>query len=121
MIRWLAGVLRSFRHAFRGVAELFLTQRNSKAHLIASVVAVGLGAWCRLTAAEWRWIVACLAAVWAAEAFNSAIEFLADRVTRETDPLIRQAKDLAAAGVLFVSIGAAVIGLSVFWPHLAAR
>lgn len=120
MIRWMAGVIRSFGHAFRGVADLMVTQRNSKAHLLASVMVLALGVGCRLTAEEWKWIVVSIAAVWSAEAFNSAIEFLADRVTRDPDPLIRQVKDLAAAGVLFASIGAAAIGALVFFPHLAS-
>ena len=56
--------------------------------------------------------------VLAAEAFNTAIETLADALAPERDPLVGRAKDLAAAGVLLASVGAAVVGLLVFGPRL---
>ena len=46
-----------------------------------------------------------------AEAFNSAIEALADKVSPEKDPLIGKAKDLGAAGVLLFVFGAVAVGL----------
>lgn len=54
--------------------------------------------------------------VWTAEAFNTAIERLADRVTAERDPQIGIVKDLAAAGVLVSAVGAGVIGLLALGP-----
>ena len=38
----------------------------------------------------------------------------------EQSPLIGAAKDVAAGAVLLAAIGAAVVGLLVFVPHLAA-
>lgn len=51
-----------------------------------------------------------------AEAFNTALERLADRVTRERDPLIRVAKDVAAAAVLLFVFASVAVGLIVFIP-----
>lgn len=33
--------------------------------------------------AEWRWVIAAIAVVWLAEAFNSAIERLSDVISME--------------------------------------
>lgn len=52
-----------------------------------------------------------------AEAFNTAIEKLADRVTCERDPLIGAAKDVAAGAVLLFAIASVAVGLIVFIPH----
>jgi diacylglycerol kinase len=49
---------------------------------------------------------------------NSAVEYLADRISREQDPLIGKAKDIAAAAVLWSSIGTFIIGLLIFLPKL---
>lgn len=49
--------------------------------------------------------------VLAAELFNSALEALVDHLHPEIHPEIRVVKDMAAAGVLLISIGALVVGL----------
>ena len=45
---------------------------------------------------EWCIIVLTCAAVWTAEALNTALEFLADATTKEIHPVIGHAKDVAA-------------------------
>lgn len=65
-------------------------------------------------------VIAAIIAVIAAEAFNTAIELLADRISTERDPLIGRAKDMAAAAVLITAIGAVTIGIIVFGPPLLA-
>ena len=56
--------------------------------------------------------------VWAAEAANTALEFLADAVSPERHPLVGKAKDVAAGAVLIAAIGAAAIGILVIGPHV---
>ena len=71
----------------------------------------------------WVAFVGCLAvmAVWTAEALNTAFEFLADVASPNYHPLVGKAKDVAAGAVLISAIGAVVIGLLVFGPHLAEK
>jgi diacylglycerol kinase (ATP) len=56
--------------------------------------------------------------VWSAEAFNTALEQLADALHPERHAGIGRAKDVAAGAVLIAAVGAAVIGVLVFVPHL---
>lgn len=56
--------------------------------------------------------------VLAAEAINSAVERIVDIVSPQWHPLARDAKDLAASGVLIAAIGAATVGIIVFLPYL---
>ena len=79
---------------------------------------IALGWFLRVGRSDWCWLVVAISMVWCAEAFNTAVERLADRVTMERDPLIKQAKDLAAGAVLCAALGAAVIGLLVLGPPL---
>ena len=57
----------------------------------------------------------------AAEALNTALEALADRVAPDQHPLVAKAKDVAAGGVLLAAVAAAVMGLLVLGPPLWAR
>ena len=74
-----------------------------------------------LTKAEWCWIVLAITSVWAAEALNTAFEFLTDVASPEFHPLAGKAKDVAAGAVLITAIGAVVIGLIVLGPYAIAR
>lgn len=111
---------RSFAYAFRGAFLMLHTQRNARIHALATVAVVVLGALLGLGIGEWLWIVAAIAMVWVAEGLNTAIESLADAVSTEFHPRIRDAKDASAASVLLAAIAAAVIGALVFVPHLWA-
>ena len=110
--------LGSFRYAFAGIRTLLITQHNARIHALATVLVCGVGALLALSLTEWCFLVLAITAVWVAEALNSALEFLADALHPEQHPKIKQAKDVAAAAVLAASLGAAIIGLLVFAPHL---
>ena len=117
----LAATLRSFRFAARGVVLLLRSQRNAQIHAAITVAVAAIGFWLDLSAMEWCWIVLAIMAVWTAEGLNTAVELLSDAVTREPDPLIGNAKDVAAGAVLIAAVGAAVIGLLVLGRRLIER
>jgi len=118
MTRWLASVLRSFGPALAGLVWALKTQRNLQVHGLATLLVGGFGFWLQLAA--WEWCVVLLAAglVWAAELLNTAIEVLADRVSKEREEPIRLVKDAAAAAVLVAALAALGVGLVVFLPKL---
>ena len=109
---------RSFRFAARGIVDLFRFENNAKIHLLAAAVAIGAGSWLGLSVMEWAMIATQMGLVMATEAFNTALEKMADRVTTERDPLIKAAKDLASGAVLIVALTALVVGLLIFVPKL---
>jgi diacylglycerol kinase (ATP) len=113
------GSRRRFAYALQGVAFLVRTQANARLHLLATVAVCVAGAALDLARAEWRWVTVAIVLVWSAEAFNTALEQLADALHPERHPAIGHAKDVAAAAVLIAAAGAAVIGVLVFAPHLA--
>jgi diacylglycerol kinase (ATP) len=114
----LAARLESLRHAIRGVGVLLASEHNARIHLLATVCACGLGLLFGISPLEWCAIVVAIAMVWTAEALNTAFEFLCDVASPEFHPLIQKGKDVAAGAVLLCAVGAAVIGLLVFVPHL---
>ena len=110
--------LRSFRYAFAGVRLLFGEEHNARIHATITVLVVVAGIVLRVSPVEWGVLVICIGMVLAAEAFNSAIERVANYLTTERDDRIRDIKDLAAGAVLLCAIAAAIVGLIVFVPHI---
>jgi diacylglycerol kinase len=115
---WAAGRLRSFYHAGRGLFVLCIRESNFQIHLAAAVLAIGLGLCFGISTLEWLVLILTISAVLTAEAFNTALERMVDLIHPERHPLARDAKDLAAAAVLTISIAAAAIGLILFAPRI---
>ncbi len=109
---------RSFRYAIQGVIDLFRFENNARIHLLAAAAVLVAGFYFQLSATEWALVVTQIALVWAAEAFNTALEKLADAVSSDYHPLIKSVKDLAAGGVLIVAISAVVVGILIFLPKI---
>lgn len=108
----------SFRYAFAGLWVMIRTQPNAWIHGVATLVVVGTGMYFALPVRDWALLVCALGLVWMGEALNTAIEFLADAAVPAHHPLIKHAKDVAAAAVLLASVAAALIGALVFAPRL---
>lgn len=110
----------AFADAFRGLKWLFATQCHARIHLLAALVAIALGWSLKISRSEWIALIFSIALVLVAEAINTALELLGDALTREKNPLVGKAKDIAAGAVLLASTAAAIIGTIIFLPHLLA-
>jgi len=114
----LSGRIQSFRYAGRGVRLMLRSQHNAWLHAVASCLVLIVGGLSLLSLQEWCWIILAIMAVWTAEALNTALELLADVASPEFHPLVGQAKDVAAGGVLLSAGGAAIVGLLILGPHI---
>jgi diacylglycerol kinase len=114
----LSARIKSIGHAIDGILYVLRSQHNAWIHAVGTILVAAAGFFFHLSAAEWCWIVLAATSVWTAEALNTALELLADAATKEFHPLIGQAKDVAAGAVLVTAIGALIIGVIVFWPHV---
>ena len=119
----VVGRLRSFRHALRGVRFVLRSQHNAWLHAVATVLALVLAGVLEWTvadysAAEWCSLLIVIVLVWVAEMFNTGLEVLAEAITSERHPVLRVAKDVAAAAVFLAAIGAMVVGAVLFLPPL---
>ncbi len=110
--------VKSFGYALAGLRVLISSQRNAQIHFLATLVVIVAGFYAELEAIEWAILTLTISAVVAAEALNTAIEFLADAAVPEQHPLIGKAKDVAAGAVLLTALAALVVGVLVFAPRL---
>ncbi len=107
-----------FRNAFRGARLGVRGQRSFAVHALFAVAVIASAAAFRLSLGEWCLLVLCMAAVLAAEMFNSALEFMAKAITREHDYHLGRALDIGSGAVLIASIGASIVGLVIFINRL---
>ena len=116
------GLLRRWRHRFacagRGLIQVLRDEPSGRVHVVGVLLVGGLGIWLHLPALEWAVLGLAAGGVVAAEALNTAIERLSDRVSKEEEEAIRVVKDMAAGGVLAATAGAVLAGLMVLGPHL---
>lgn len=111
---------QSFGYAFQGIATLFRTQAHAWIHLVATLLVIALAYFFGVKTWEWVVLVLCITLVLAAEALNTAIEFLTDLVSPDYHPLAGKAKDTAAAAVLICALGAVIVGIFIFAPYFQA-
>lgn len=111
-------VLRSFGFASQGIVDLFRYENNAKVHLLVASLVILVGFYFQLSRIEWAVILTQIGLVWAAEAFNTAIEKLCDFVSPGIHPQIKAIKDLSSGAVLILTIAAVIVGLIILGSHL---
>ncbi len=108
----------SFTHAGRGLWLFFKSTHNAWIHVSIFVGAVFSGLYVGIDRIEWMMLFLASGLVFAAEAFNTAIEIDMDLTSPDYHPYARDTKNVAAGAVLISAITAAIIGLFIFIPHL---
>jgi diacylglycerol kinase (ATP) len=111
-------LLRAFGYAWKGIVSGFISERNMKLHVIAAIAVIGLGIYCAISSIEWLALIFCIAGVFVAELFNTALEKLTNLVSPGHHPEAGAVKDLAAGAVLLMAIAAVVTGAVIFIPKL---
>lgn len=109
---------RSFVHAGRGLFVFIKSTHNAWIHIGALVLVVALGVYFCITRVEWMFLVLAAGFVFAAEAFNTAIEIDIDLTSPEYHPYARDTKDVAAGAVLLSALTALIVGIFIFAPYV---
>ena len=109
-------LINSFKYAMEGIISSFKTERNMKIHVLAMIIVIILGIYVKLNVTEWCIITIAIVLVIAGELYNTAFETVVDMISPEKNPKAKLIKDISAAAVLVLAIGAAVIGGIIFIP-----
>ena len=110
--------MQSFKYAFNGLRILLHEESNAWIHFCIAICVLVAGFVFKISMCEWIIVVFCIGFVFALELLNSAIENMADFVSKEYHDLIKKTKDLAAGAVLVGAIITAIIGLIIFVPKI---
>lgn len=107
----------AFGFALKGI-KLFFAETHARVHLVLGVSAILLGLFLNISALEWCFVLLSIGAVFCAEAFNSAIERIVNKISPEHNIEAGKIKDIAAGAVLLLCIFVALLGLLIFVPKL---
>ena len=107
-------------YAFKGIGQLLMKERNFQVHVFALACVIALGIYFKIQVIEWVLITIVSSIILALEGMNTAIEKLCDEVTTERKKSIMIIKDVAAGAVLIAAIGAAIVGVLIFWKYISA-
>ncbi len=110
--------MKSFIHAWHGVAETARKQHNFRIHLAATAIVIAFGSFIGLSTTEWLAITLSIGFVLSLEMVNTAVEYLVDLISPEYHLIAGKAKDVAAGAVLVAASTAWIIGLIVFIPKI---
>lgn len=111
-------LVNSFKYAFEGIAQTYKGEQNLKIHTFIAILVLVFGFFLKINYIEWFVCLILIGLVLMAEFFNTAIEYVVDLASPKIHPLAKAAKDTASAGVLMMSIMAAIIGGIIFIPKL---
>lgn len=89
--------------------------------MFAGILVLGLAAWLQLTRIDFSVLILTIGAVLAGETINTTVEAIVDLLSPEWHESAKIAKDVAAGGVLILSLAAVLIGLVVLGPPLWER
>jgi diacylglycerol kinase len=107
-----------FRDAFRGLWLAVRSERSFAVHLPMAAAVIVAAALLRVGLTEWCLLGLCITAVLAAEAFNTAVERLAQEIDGQHNSGIAAALDIASGAVLVTALGSAAVGGTIFVHRL---
>jgi len=112
-------LIKSFSHAFYGIKETWLTERNFRFQTACAVGALILASLLKLDLVSWLALTLVISFVLTAELINTALEHIVDLAANSIyHPLAKAAKDAAAGAVLVASLGSIITGLIIFTPRI---
>ena len=109
---------KSFRYALEGINYSLNSDQNLTIHFIVALLVIILSLILHVTQLEMAILGLTILLVISAEMVNTAIEKMVDLITNDHKVEAKIAKDVASGMVLLTTIGAAIIGIIIFVPHL---
>jgi diacylglycerol kinase (ATP) len=109
----LRRILNATRYSLEGLAAAARHEHAFRLELALVALLAPLGLWLGSSGVERALLLGSLALVLVVELVNSAVESAVDRVSLESHPLAKRAKDLASAAVMVSLAGAALVWLLV--------
>ena len=107
--------ISSLEFAITGIFTAIKEERNMRKHALSALAAILAGLVFRISATEWLFLLLSITLVIAFEIMNSAIENVVDLASNyHFSMLAKNAKDMAAGGVLVTAFGAVVVGICLF-------
>lgn len=113
-------IVGSIKAAMRGLIYAFQRERNFRVETYVAVVIIGALFGLHASLIHSTIIVTMIFLVFMIELMNTAIERVVDILKPQKHPYAGVIKDVSAASVLVLSIGASIVGVMIFVPLIIA-
>ncbi len=110
------GIIKSFGNAFRGIRVAF-SERSFRLQILAAIVVLAMMYFFDVSLVEKSVLILLIIIVLILEILNSILEKLVDVFKPRLHLYVKDVKDMAAGAVFVASLGAAVVGIIIFYPH----
>ena len=110
--------IRGIGFAFKGAWLLIKTESSIQIQMVIAVIMTIAGFLFDLSIIEWILQILAISLVLGVEGINTAVEKMSDFVHPDFNEKIGFIKDVSAGAVMFVSIGATIIGLLIYLPKI---
>ncbi len=107
----------SFRYAFRGLKHMLKNEQNFQIEVLIGFFVVILMFIFSIRGLEKVALFFVIFSVLAMELMNTIFERVVDILKPRVHPYAQLIKDIMAAAVLLVSIGAIIVGILIFYPY----
>ncbi|MBI2633723.1 MAG: diacylglycerol kinase [Parcubacteria group bacterium] len=111
-------IIRSFAVAWNGIFETLAEEPAFKYFVLAAILVIAAMLYFPTSRTEKGLLLTMIFAVLTLELINSVMERFLDFLQPNDDARVRVIKDLLSAIVLIAALGAAAIGILIFWPYL---
>ena len=105
-----------FSNAFAGITKGIRGQNSFYVHIPSAIAVITISVILQLDAIRLSLLLLCIGIVMTAELFNSSLESLATAITREENPSIGDALDIASGAVLGSVVCAVLVGAVILLP-----
>jgi diacylglycerol kinase len=114
----ISRLFKSFIYAFRGLVKVVKEEQNFQIQLTVAIVVFIAAVWLKISTTEWLVLMGIILLVLLMELVNSAVERVTDLFKPRISTYVKEIKDIMAAAVLLASLGAIVVGVIIFGPHV---
>ena len=111
-------LIQSFKYAFEGIYFAIKLNRNMRIHISVAILVIIASILFKVNAFEMGILGVMIVLVICTEMINTALEEMVDLIISEHRKEAKIAKDVGAGMVLVASIGAVIVGLLIFTPHI---
>lgn len=111
-------LMKSFQYALNGITFAVSNNQNIRIHILVAILVIAASLFFRINAFEMGILGVMILLVFSAEMINTSIEEMTNLITNEHRKEAKIAKDVSAGMVLVVVVGAIIVGLLIFLPHV---
>ena len=108
---------KSIADAGRGIVYTFKNEQNFRIQIGCAIIVLILANYFSVRSWQLILLILLILLVLVMELLNTAVEKFADLLVPRLHHYIEVVKNIMAAAVLLTSIGAALIGIIIFYPH----